>query len=172
MNDGGPIRLTEFLREELIVSPLQSTDAAEAVAELARALAAGGEVSVDQVDRITALVLRSERNSPTGIKRGLALPNCAAPGVVRTACALGISPDGIDFRCLDGEPARAVVLFVCPESTYRKTLLGLEAVAEVFLETRLAAEMASAGSKGEIMGLIEGIEDDLLLYENGSPGGK
>jgi mannitol/fructose-specific phosphotransferase system IIA component (Ntr-type) len=165
MNDGGPIRLSELLRPELIAAPLESAEAAEAIAELVRLLALGGEIERDRIDEITALAVENERRSSTGIKRGLALPNCSAARLKRTCCALGVSPAGVDFRCLDKLPAHAVALFVCPQSTYKRVLLGLEAVADLFEETRLAEDLSGSASPEEALAVIERAEADDLLYE-------
>lgn len=166
MNDGGPIRLSEFLRPELVVAPLESSDAEEVIADLVRALALGGEIAPELIDELTARALRNERQNPTGIKKGLALPNCSAEGLVRTACALGVSPEGVDFKGLDGEPAHAIFLFACPENTYRRVLMGLEATAALFEDTRLAEDLVDLVDAGRILDAIEEAEADEFLYEH------
>jgi len=165
MNDGGPIRLSEFLRRDLIRLPLDAADTEEAISELVRTLALGGEIPSSRIDDITARAILNERRHPTGIKNGLALPNCVGGALVRTSAALGISREGVDFRCLDGESAHAILLFVCPESSYKKVLLGLEAVATLFEETRLSEDIVTQSDPAEVLRLIEDAETDELLSE-------
>jgi mannitol/fructose-specific phosphotransferase system IIA component (Ntr-type) len=162
MNDGGPIRLSEFLRPETVVARLESVRRDEAIAELVRALASAGEVEPSRVDELTARVVENEKRTPSGLKRGLALPNCAAPGLARTSCALGISPAGVDFRCVDGQAATAVLLVVSPESTYERVCQDLEAVADLFEETRLAEDLAGLRAPEEVCEAIERAEEDEL----------
>ena len=166
MDDGGPIRLSEFLRSELIALPLEAADTEEAIAELVRTLALGGEIPPQRIDDITERAVENELRHPTGIKNGLALPNCSAGALIRTSAALGVSREGVDFRCLDKEPAHAILLFVCPESSYRKVLLGLEAVAMLFEETRLAEEIVTQDEPAKVLRLIEGAESDELLSDD------
>jgi mannitol/fructose-specific phosphotransferase system IIA component (Ntr-type) len=135
----------------------------EAIAELVRTLASAGEVEPSTVDELTARVVENETRTPSGLKRGLALPNCSAPGLVRTSCALGISPGGVDFRCLDGRGATAVLLVVSPESTYERVCQGLEAVADLFEETRLAEDLAALKIPEEVCEAIELAEDEELF---------
>ena len=46
--------------------------------------------------------------------KGVAVPHGRTDAVDRLVCAIGVSPDGVDFGAADGEPTRIVVLVLTP----------------------------------------------------------
>ncbi len=82
------------------------------IEELLDVLCATGAV----LDRDAALkaVLARERSLSTGQQYGIALPHARTDAVSQLVCAVGLKPEGVDFRSVDGEPARIIVLTLSP----------------------------------------------------------
>ena len=65
---------------------------------------------------VLRLVLEREEQMSTGLQEGIAIPHGMLPFPVETTAALAIVPRGVDFACLDKEPARFVTLLVFQDS--------------------------------------------------------
>ena len=64
--------------------------------------------------KILVALEERENKMSTGIRRGIAIPHCITDGVVEILGAIGISPQGIDYDAVDGEPVHLVFLLVSP----------------------------------------------------------
>ena len=88
-----------------------------------------------------------EESMATGMELGVALPHGASVRVGNVFGALGVSKEGIDFDCLDGLPARLIMLLVVPKDEFHvhvRTLAGISHLLndQAFRERLLEAESA------------------------------
>lgn len=62
------------------------------------------------------VVFERERRMSTGLENGVAIPHGKTDAVDRLLVAVGTKPEGIDFDCADGKPARFLILTLSPAS--------------------------------------------------------
>lgn len=118
--------LQQLLREESITLGLQAKSREEALERLVEAIPSW-KFTGEQKEEILAQLLKREKIGTTAIGSGLALPHCVYGEVVEPVAVLGISPEGIEFSSLDGEPVHIIFLLVIPETNaleVKKSLLG------------------------------------------------
>lgn len=96
---------------------------ADVLDEMVNAAAASGRVS--DIESLREAVLAREAVMSTGIGNGVAIPHVRIDGVVDPVIALGLSPSGIEFDAIDGEPVRIVVFFAMPKSANEAYLRAL-----------------------------------------------
>src|SRR6266478_1327982 len=108
------MRLSELVHPEAIRTRLQARTKREAIAELVELLetANGCNSQGEILDR----VLRREAMMSSGIGNGVAIPHGKARAVGRMMAACAVSPAGVEFEAVDGEPAYLFILLVSPES--------------------------------------------------------
>lgn len=83
---------------------------------------------IESGEDIFDLVKQREALSNTGIGMGLACPHVVGATGSELLCAVGWSPEGIDYGALDGMRVRLVVMYYIPKShrnVYLKELSGL-----------------------------------------------
>lgn len=81
-----------------------------------------------QRDSARDAVIAREQSMGTGMEMGIALPHGSSEQVENLIGALGIAHAGIDFDCLDGQPARLILLLVLPRNELQvhvRTLAGI-----------------------------------------------
>lgn len=102
----------KFLGVNTLRPRLMADTKAAAITELIEMLNEEGLIH----DRHAALndVVQREEGFTTGLEHGVALPHARTAAVDRLVCAIGLKREGIDFGCLDGQPARIVVLLLAP----------------------------------------------------------
>lgn len=114
----------------------------ELAAPVARALRLDAPV-------LAAALAERERLGSTGVGEGVAIPHARVRGLPQLAAAFGRHRQGIDFRAIDGKPARLFIALFAPEHSAGTHLHALARVSRIFKsapfrEAALAAPDAAA----------------------------
>ena len=132
------MRLSELLPPNRIRVPLKAADKEGILRELVGLMLAGnggaagqggtggtggaggaGVVvapSAAQADEILGAILERERQFPTGIGYGVAVPHGRCPALPGLVVVAGTTPAPIPYETIDGEPVRLFFLLAGPES--------------------------------------------------------
>ena len=116
--------LESLLRPTHFVSELRSRKKAQALDELAAALATAG---VTRSPEIVAELLRErEALGSTGVGKGIAVPHARSTLIADRAVLVARSQKGIDFDATDGAPVHLVFLVVAPIDRVGECVAGFE----------------------------------------------
>ncbi len=110
--------LTDFLRENLIFRDLHPRDMPDCLRLMVEAAAATG--SIGDAEDALARLLDRERTMSTGMGGGVAVPHAKSAKMKRMIVALGVVPDGVDFKAIDGRPVHVVFLLLGPPDSTRR----------------------------------------------------
>lgn len=130
MTDITNFHLHHFVAEGNIICGLKADDAESAVAELVERIC-HNNAGLDPSFVATEVNAR-ELISPTVIAPGLAVPHARLPQLERLLVALGISEQGIDFKCPGMPPVHVIVLILTPKDDPGLHLQVLTALATDF----------------------------------------
>src|SRR2546426_273779 len=108
------VRLASVFRPECMgMIPNQATK--EAVfSQLLGSLANVHVVSSEQIPALLHALMERERSGTTALGKGLAMPHLRTEAVHRFVGAIGLAPNGVDFRSLDGVPTKLIFLLLGP----------------------------------------------------------
>lgn len=106
------MRLTEILKPQNILVPMQAKTKNEAIAELVSLLAKNGEIQDSKA--VLDSVLERETTRTTGIGNGLAIPHGKCSGTTQLVMAIGKLATPIDFQAIDGRPVSLIWLLTSP----------------------------------------------------------
>jgi mannitol/fructose-specific phosphotransferase system IIA component (Ntr-type) len=113
-------KIIEHVRKEHCVPALQADTREAVIMELADAFVASGAVTDEQRDDLLVSVVEREEAATTGVGNGVALPHPKTVEDVaqlgQVLIAVGLCPDGVDFRATDGEPVYIVFLVASPSN--------------------------------------------------------
>jgi mannitol/fructose-specific phosphotransferase system IIA component (Ntr-type) len=163
------VNLARRLRSELIQLELQSKDLPpEEREEIPRekyVLAQKEKILTELVDllmrsgrvgnpnKLLIDLFNREKRAGTGLKMGIAVPHVRTNQVKEFLFGFARSTPGLEFDCLDGEPAHLFFVLVAPtydDSTYLKIYKKL-ATAFSFAGEDLLREFLEAADEGEIL---------------------
>lgn len=146
------------LTRETIRLKLQSTDKDSAIEELIDLLVSAGKIK----DRKAALkaVTDREKKMSTGLQNGIAIPHGKTDSVDTLVAAMGLSPEGIPFESLDGEPARILVLTVSPASRTGPHIQFLADISRTLHNPDARANVLKATTEDEALNLLADGEGD------------
>ena len=128
------MRLSELLSPSRIRVPLKAGDKEGILRELVGLMLAGNGGAIGsegaggmggtggmgviaaQADEILGAILERERQFPTGIGYGVAVPHGRCPALPSLVVVAGTTPAPIPYETIDGEPVRLFFLLAGPES--------------------------------------------------------
>src|ERR1700751_3465481 len=98
------MRVSNFVIQDAIVPALAATTKEGVIREMVQSLHAAGYFRDNELDDIVRAVMRREQLGTTGIGKHIAIPHSRHPAVDRLIGTLALSPTGLPFASLDGEP--------------------------------------------------------------------
>ncbi len=153
------MRVVDILSAQAIVPHLQSRTKVEALRELASHLASCyPDISAEQ---LLAVLLEREQLGTTAIGEGIAIPHGKLPGLKKVLAAFGRSPEGMDFKSLDGNPTHLVFLLVAPEDSAGVHLKALARISRLLKDPAFRRRLLQAGEREELYRIIK--EEDEKL---------
>lgn len=147
------MKIVEFLRPEAIIANLGGTSAPTALAELCRPLSTATKVDAQ---RLVDTLLEREKLGSTGIGEGVAIPHGKLPALPALIASFGRSPQGIDFRAIDGKPTFLFFTLIAPENSAGAHLKALARISRIFKNPSFREAILKASDADEIFRLIEG----------------
>ena len=99
--------------------------------------------------------MKREDLGSTGIGRGVAVPHTKHPSVSRLVGTVAVSPAGVDFESLDGEPVQLFFLLVSPPDRPGDHLRALENISRQLRDDHFCRLLKAAHGPADIQSLLE-----------------
>jgi nitrogen PTS system EIIA component len=147
--------MSNFVVREAILPALTATTREGAIREMVQSLQQAGYFRESEIDEIVTAIMRREQLGSTGIGRNIAIPHSRYAGVDRLIGTLALSPSGIPFDSIDGEPVHILILLVSPQDRPGDHLRALESVVRVMRDDRFVRDLRSATTRDAIWQLID-----------------
>jgi nitrogen PTS system EIIA component len=136
------MKIAEFLREDLILPELRSTDKASVLREICEVIA-GANANLSAI-RLTDVLLEREKLGSTGVGDGIAIPHGKLAGLQGLLAAFGRSRGGIDFQAIDGKPTQLFFVLFAPENSAGIHLKALARISRLFKTPSFRAAILEA----------------------------
>ena len=149
------MRMSDFVVREAIVPCLTATTKEGVIREVVESLRGTGYFQGGESDDIVRAILKREQLGSTGIGRSIAIPHTKHPGVDRLIGTVALSPTGINFDSIDGEPVHVFVLLVSPQDRPGDHLRALENVVRSMRDDAFVKSLRDAGSRDEVWRLLD-----------------
>lgn len=146
--------LIELVTENIVKIPLESTDKPDVLRELVQILKDAGEI--DDFDSVLKAVQDREDKQSTGLEDGIAVPHCKTPAVKSLKLAIGISPQGIEFDSVDGQPSKLFFLLLAAPNYSGPHVEALAEIAKLACSKSFCKALVSAENAAEVVDLLKG----------------
>lgn len=147
--------LIDLIEESVVRAPLTSTGKEAVIRELVDVLVAAGKITDAQT--VLKAVQDREAKGSTGLADGVAVPHGKTVAARELTIAIGVSPEGIEFGSMDGQPARLFFLILAPPD---QTGPHIEALAEIARISRSKAFCSSLVACRDAAELVRMFKDD------------
>jgi len=142
-----------ILRPDNIVVGLRSQRKFDALRELT-AVFDDDDAVTDPKAFLSNLILR-EKQSSTGIGKGVAVPHAHEDSIRRQILAIGISHEGIEFDSVDGEPVHIVAVLGTPIKHQKQHMELLAALSRLLQNEQVRQTLVAAGSIEEVIAIFK-----------------
>ena len=140
------MRLSDILTPDHIRIPLAATTKGGVLRELVDAAVSGnGHVA----DEVLGAVLQREREFPTGIGYGVAVPHGRTPALNGLVTVAGTTPAPVPYETVDGEPVRLFFLVAGPESTAGEHVKVLSRISRLVRREPVRSRLLTARTPEE-----------------------
>lgn len=140
------MRLSQLLTPARICVPLHATDKAGVLRELVAVTVRGNG---DQSEEVLGAILERERQFPTGIGYGVAVPHGKTPALSSLVVAAGTTPAPVPYETIDGEPVRLFFLLAGPESAAAAHVKALSRISRLVRREPVRGRLLSARTPEE-----------------------
>lgn len=145
--------LVDIVHEKIIKTPLVSQNKPDVMRELVTILFDAGKI--DDVESVLDAVHDREVKASTGLEAGIAVPHAKTDRVKKLTMAIGISPRGIDFNAMDGQPSQLFFLLLAPPDQAGPHLEALAEIAKLTRSRAFCNLLIHAPSAGDVVDLFK-----------------
>jgi len=96
-----------------------------------------------------------EKIMSTGIGFGIAIPHAKIASVKEIAFAVGISPRGISYDSMDGEPVHLIILVAAGERQHKDYLRMLSNIMTILKNPAVKERIISSQSPDEVLAILK-----------------
>ena len=144
--------LVDLIRPEVIKVPLVSTTKPSVIRELVEVLRDAGKIS--DMEQVYDALMKRESLGSTGLEQGIAVPHAKTTAVNSLTVALGISPRGVDFQAIDGDPSKLFFLLLAPPDQSGPHIEALADIARITKSQVFCRTLASSTTPAEVVELF------------------
>ena len=154
------MRLSELLTPDKIRVPIRAQSKEGVLRELVELLVGANGAAPD----VLQAVMERERQFPTGIGYGVAVPHGKTPALANLVAVAGTAPSPVPYETVDGEPVRLFFMLAGPES---------QAGAHVKALSRISRLVRREATRAQLLAATDGQEFYRMLCdaERGAGGG-
>jgi mannitol/fructose-specific phosphotransferase system IIA component (Ntr-type) len=148
------MKLMDIVVKDAIIPELHATNRDSAITELVDSLVAANCITEDQRDEFIKAIIRRENKGSTGFGHGVAVPHVKHLDIKKMYIAIGNSPEGIDFKALDGDHVYSIVLLLSPEDQPENHLDAMEAIFSSLSQDTFRRFLRQARSTDDVLTLL------------------
>jgi mannitol/fructose-specific phosphotransferase system IIA component (Ntr-type) len=152
--------LSQLLNAQAVRIPLVARTKDDAIRELVDLAEKAHGINSD--GDILSRVVRRESMMSTGIGNGVAIPHGKTRQVDHLVAACAVSPTGVDFESVDGEPATLFILLVSPENVRGPHVKALASISRLLKEQSVRDSLRDAPSAEAFLQVLRDAEARFL----------
>ncbi|HLR61605.1 MAG TPA: PTS fructose transporter subunit IIABC [Lentibacillus sp.] len=150
-------KLTDILNRDLMTMDVSGSSQEEVVDEFVQMLDEKGRISSKET--VKQAIFDREKESTTGLGMNIAIPHAKSAAVKSPAVVFGISPDGIDWKSLDGSDAKLIFMIAIPEERAGDDHLKiLQMLSRKLMDDSFREQLLNAETKEEAYELLDTIQ--------------
>lgn len=147
------MKISNFLREELVVPNIQATRKLDVIRELSEHLATR-EPSIASAGDVAEVLTAREELGSTALAEGLAIPHGKLESVPKLVGCFGRSKKGVDFASRDGRPTHFFVVVIAPPECGGEHLKALAQISRIFRQDGVRKRLLRASTAADILRIL------------------
>ncbi len=149
------MRMSDFVVRDAIIPRLNAVTKEGVIREMVEGLRNAGQFRGADPEDIIRAILKRELLGSTGIGRCVAIPHTKHTTAEKLIGTIAISPDGVAFDSLDGEPVHVFVLLISPQDRPGDHLRALENVSRCLRDDGFVKSLRTCKTRDEVWALLD-----------------
>ena len=146
------MKVTDFLRPELVIANLRATSKPQVLGEMATHVSET-QTGID-AGRLRKVLEDRELLASTAIGDGIAIPHGKLEAVPQLLGVLGRSQAGLEFDSIDGKPTHLVFMLVAPTNSAGAHLKALARLSRLFRDAMFRQKLLEASDAAAMYDVI------------------
>jgi mannitol/fructose-specific phosphotransferase system IIA component (Ntr-type) len=152
------MKLSKVFTQKCTLMKVKGMGKSEIIKELVDVLVEADYFKPTQKSHVIKAVAEREAIGSTGIGEGVAIPHAKVKFLKEFHGALGIIPDGVDWKATDGNPVSFVFLFTSPEDRSDDHQLLIRAIVSFTRLPHFLTFLGKTKTPKEVQGLFREAE--------------
>ena len=149
------MNIMSFLDERAVTTDLKAQQhKEEVIRELVELLVRAGSIKEKDSHKLVQILMKRESLGSTGIGQGVAIPHGKSDCVTKLVAAFGVSPTGVNFDSLDGEPVTLFFLLVAPEDSAGPHLKALARISRLLKDKHFRDSLRAARDENILVKIV------------------
>ncbi|MBN2738127.1 MAG: PTS sugar transporter subunit IIA [Spirochaetales bacterium] len=144
--------LVDLIEKNVIKIPMTAESKTAAIDEMIEVLVNANKIS--HPGAVRQAILKREDLGSTGLENGIAVPHAKCDEVDKLILALGISPRGIDFEAMDGNPSHLFFMILAPPDQSGPHIEALAEIAKITRSKSFYKLLITAANAEEVVELF------------------
>src|SRR5699024_3630502 len=161
------MKITDVLRQELMLLPAQTTTKEAILDEMAQKLVDTG--AVDDFDTFRKGIAEREESMSTGLVDGIAMPHAKNTAVKKTSVVFAKQPAGVDFDSLDGQPAKLFFMIAAKDDANETHLAILANLSKLLMNKDFIEALTTADTPESVQTVVSLAEASLETEKTEGP---
>lgn len=150
------MRLTDYLRRELVTLDLPDGDANAVLEALGQRLSDAGVV--DDPDTVVEALKQREAAHTTALGGGVAIPHCTLATVAEPVLLVAVAPHGAEFGPPESEPVRLFFLLLSPPERAQQHIRILARLVRILRDPGIIERLQEAETAEALVREIESLD--------------
>lgn len=142
-------RIKKLLCKENIYLDLKSCIKKDIIEEMINRLFLAGFIADKK--KVLESVMERENKMTTGMEHGIALPHGKTDAVNDLIVAIGLKKEGVDFDCIDHNPAKIFIMTLSPLSHTGPHIQFLAEVSKLLRDPQAREQLLNAVTEEEVI---------------------
>lgn len=145
--------LVDLIEKNVVKIPMSAQSKPEAIEEMIQVLIDAKKIT--DANAVRQAILKREDLGSTGLENGIAVPHAKCAEVTQLIMAVGISPKGIDFEAMDGNPSHLFFLILAPPDQSGPHIEALAEIAKITRSKSFYKLLTTATDAQEVVELFQ-----------------
>ena len=146
------MNLKKILTSDDIILSLSASTKKEVIREMVECLHQRGKI--EDKEAAFQAIMEREKKMSTGLEKGVALPHGKCEAVKELVAAIALKHEGVDFGCLDGQPAKIFIMTLSPLNRSGPHIQFLAEITRLLKNKEKREKILQAQSEEEVLEIL------------------
>jgi fructose-specific phosphotransferase system IIA component len=148
------MNLKNVLSPDAVWVDLKADSKRGIIEEMLDRLVSAGKIE-DRTAALTAILERESKMS-TGMQNGVAIPHGKTDSVSSLIAAIGMQKEGVDFECMDGQPAKIFIMTLSPVERTGPHIQFLAEISRLIASSEVREKILEAKTHHSVYEILTG----------------